>query len=135
MERQSLEDGAVSPIDLRHDGRGAYLSTICLLLCATLLAGVSDFRPAPTRSAQTPTVALHVPELDAGFNYLYESKPEEAHKQFEAREKSHPQDPLGYASEAAAFLFEECYRQGILTSEFFLNDKRFFWQNPPQTGP
>ncbi len=27
--------------------------------------------------------------------------------------------------EAASYLFEECYRQDILTSEFFLDDKRF----------
>jgi hypothetical protein len=33
-------------------------------------------------------------------------------------------DPLGSASEAATYLFEECYRQGVLTSEFFLDDKR-----------
>jgi hypothetical protein len=31
-----------------------------------------------------------------------------------------------HAAEAASYLFEECYRQGILTSEFFLDDDRFF---------
>jgi len=45
--------------------------------------------------------------------------------EFEAWQKSHPRDPLGSVSEAAAYLFEECYRQGVLTSEFFLDDKRF----------
>jgi len=38
---------------------------------------------------------------------------------------SHSEDPLGDASEAASYLFEECYRQGVPTSEFFLDDKRF----------
>jgi tetratricopeptide (TPR) repeat protein len=135
LERPNSGEGSVSPIDSRHDGRGAYLSTICLLLCGTLLAGVLGGRPAPAHPGQTPTVALRVPELDAGFNFLYELKPEEAHKQFESWEKSHPQDPLGYASEAAAFLFEECYRQGVLTSEFFLNDKRFFGKIPLKPDP
>ncbi|HUG42705.1 MAG TPA: hypothetical protein VMN76_00570, partial [Acidobacteriota bacterium] len=37
----------------------------------------------------------------------------------------HPKDPLADASEAASYLFEECYEQGVLTSEFFLDDKRF----------
>ena len=135
MKRPNSEKGSVSPIDSRHDGRGAYLSTICLLLCGTLLATVLDVRAAAATSRQTPIEALQVPELDAGFHLLYELKPEEAHKQFEAWEKSHPQDPLGYASEAAAFLFEECYRQGVLTSEFFLNDKRFFGKIPLKPDP
>jgi hypothetical protein len=49
-----------------------------------------------------------VPELDAGFHLLYELKLEEARAQFEAWQKSHPADPLGSASEAAAYPFEEC---------------------------
>jgi len=66
-----------------------------------------------------------VPELEAGFHLLYELKPAEAHVQFEAWQKSHAEGPLGSASEAAVYLFEECYRQGVLTSEFFLDNKRF----------
>ena len=65
------------------------------------------------------------PELDAGFRLLYELKPEEARAEFAAWQASHPQDPLGVAAQAASYLFEECYRQGVLTSEYFLNDKRF----------
>jgi hypothetical protein len=79
--------------------------------------------PADGRPAQI--AVLHVPKLDAGFHLLYELKPAEARAQFEAWQKSHPGDPLGSASEAAAYLFEECYRQGVLTSEFFLDNKRF----------
>jgi len=80
-------------------------------------------------------VALHVPELDAGFHLLYELKPEEARKQFDAWQKSHPEDPLGSASMAASYLFEECYRQGILTSEFFLDNKRFLGKIPLNPDP
>ena len=76
-------------------------------------------------AGQVPTEAFHVPELDAGFHLLYQLKPAEAHAQFQAWQKAHPDDPLGSASEAAAYLFEECYRQGVLTSEFFLDNKRF----------
>jgi len=86
-------------------------------------------------SGQTPTVALHVPELDAGFHLLYELKPEEARKQFDAWQRSHPEDPLGSASMAASYLFEECYRQGILTSEFFLDNKRFLGKIPLNPDP
>ena len=38
--------------------------------------------------------------------------------------KRHPAEPLGPALAAAADLFEEFYRQGVLTSEFFLDDNR-----------
>jgi hypothetical protein len=46
-----------------------------------------------------------VPELDAGFHLLYELKLAGARAQFAAWQKSHPEDPLGSASEAAAYLF------------------------------
>jgi len=105
-------------------------SLVCSLLSSALVTGVLAVRAALAASGQTPIEALHVPELDAGFHFLYELKPEEAHEQFEAWQKLHPQDPLGSASQAAAFLFEECYRQGVLTSEFFLDDKRFLGKIP-----
>jgi hypothetical protein len=79
---------------------------------------------------QTQTDVLRVPELETGFHLLYELKPVEARKQFAARQKSHPEDPLGSAAEAASYLFEECYRQDILTSEFFLDDDRFIGKIP-----
>jgi hypothetical protein len=101
-----------------------------------MMAAALDVRATPVASGQVPIVeALHVPELDAGFHLLYELKPEEAREKFEALQKSHPEDPLGSAAEAAAYLFEECYRQGVLTSEFFLNDKRFLGKIPLKPAP
>ena len=99
------------------------------------MAGILDGRAALAALGQTPTVALHVPELDAGFHLLYELKFEEARTHFEAWQKSHPEDPLGSASEAAAYLFEECYRQGVLTSNFFLDNKRFLGKIPLKPDP
>lgn len=110
-------------------------SVLLSLLCIVLAAGVLGVRPTLAASGQTPTGALHVPELDAGFRLLYELKLEEALTQFEKWQKSHPQDPLGSASEAASYLFEECYRQGVLTSEFFLDDKRFLGKVPLKPDP
>lgn len=66
-----------------------------------------------------------MPELEAGFHLLYQLKFHEARSQFEPWRQSHPDDSLESASVAASYLFEECYRQGILTSAFFLDDKRF----------
>jgi hypothetical protein len=100
-------------------------SLICWLLCGGLVAPPLAVAATPADGRQAQIEVLHEPELDAGFRLLYELKPEEARAQFEAWQKSHPEDPLGSASEAADYLFEECYRQGILTSEFFLDNKRF----------
>ena len=135
MRRPNSTAGNLSLIDSNHGGRRAYLSVICLVLCSALMAGVPAVRADQAATGQAPIEALHVPELDAGFHLLYELKPEEARNQFEAWQKSHPEDPLGSASEAAAYLFEECYRQGVLTSEFFLNDKRFLGKIPLKPDP
>src|ERR1017187_4456914 len=135
MGRPNTEEGNLSLIDSNHDGRGAYLSLICLLLCSALVAVLLDVRAGLAASGQTPIESLHVPELDAGFHLLYELKPEEARNQFEAWQKSHPEDPLGSASEAAAYLFEECYREGVLTSEFFLDNNRFVGKIPLKPDP
>jgi hypothetical protein len=117
---------------MRHDFSGRGLrprisrkrATVCWF-CAVLVAAVLAVPAIPAGGRQTQIAVLHVPELEAGFHLLYELKPEQARAQFAAWQKSHPADPLGSASQAAAYLFEEFYRQGVLTSEFFLDDKRF----------
>ena len=98
---------------------------LCALSCGALMAEVQPVRAALAAAVQTPTEPLHVPELEAGFHLLYALKPKEARSHFEAWRRVHLEDPLGSAAEAACYLFEECYRQGVLTSEFFLDDKRF----------
>ncbi len=108
---------------------------VCSLLCGALMAGILDAQTMRVAPGQAPAEALHVPELGAGFHLLYELKPEEARNQFAAWQKAHPEDPLGSASEAASYLFEECYRQGVLTSEFFLDDERFLGKIPLKPDP
>jgi hypothetical protein len=88
---------------------------ICWLLCSAILVCTIDCSAAFAASVQNPSEVLRVPELEAGFRLLYELKLEQAYVQFRAWQKSHPQDPLGSAAEAAAFLFEESYRQGVNT--------------------
>lgn len=107
---------------------------VIFLLCSALFAVMLS--PSPVfASDKVPTDILHVPEIEAGFHLLYQLKPVEARAQFEAWQKFHPEDPLGSASEAASYLFEECYRQGILTSAFFLDNNRFLRKNPLKPDP
>ncbi len=110
-------------------------SVIGLVLGTALAAVVIGVPVARVAAGQASTKGLHIPELDTGFRLLYELKFSEARAQFEAWQKSHPQDPLGYASEAASYLFEECYRQGVLTSDFFLDNKRFLGEIPLKPDP
>jgi TolA-binding protein len=112
-----------------------FRSLIGLVLCAALTVVVPNVRGAQADTELAPTGMLHFPELDAGFHLLYELKFVEARAQFKMWQKSHPEGSLGYASEAASYLFEECYRQGVLTSEFFLDDKRFLGKTTLKPDP
>lgn len=63
--------------------------------------------------------------LDAGYRQMYNLQFEQAHNTFARWERDHPADPLGPASNAAAYLFAEFDRLGVLESEFFTDDKGF----------
>jgi hypothetical protein len=66
-----------------------------------------------------------IPELTSGFEFLYTQKFPEAREKFSDWESQHAQEPFGEVAVAASYLFEEFYRQGVLTSDFFLNEKKF----------
>ena len=69
-------------------------------------------------------MASQAPDTDEGFRLLYELQFKQARTRFLAWQQTHPEDELGYAWLAASYLFEELYEQGVLTSEFFLDDER-----------
>ena len=106
--------------------------TSCVLFLHIVVVALG-VRMAPAELRQT--VVMNGSELDAGYHLLYELKFEEARAQFAIWQASHPQDPLASASDAAAYLFQECYRQGVLTSEFFLDDKRFLGKIATKPDP
>lgn len=78
----------------------------------------------PSTTAQPAWVAEPATPVEAGFHLLYQLKFQQAREQFSAWERQYPDDPMGYCAEAASYLFEEFNSQGVLTSEFFLDDKR-----------
>jgi hypothetical protein len=65
------------------------------------------------------------PELARGFHELYAQHFSEARSIFANWESAHQEDPFGQVAVAASYLFEELYRQSVLTSDFFLDQKRF----------
>jgi hypothetical protein len=66
-----------------------------------------------------------VPELADGFHHLYAQQFAEARQIFDKWGSAHPDQPFGQVAMAASYLFEEMYRQNVLSSDFFLDEKRF----------
>lgn len=81
-------------------------------------------RKANNGGAKITASVMNDPEALAGFELLYELKFDEARQRFMKWEQERPGEPSGPAMEAASDLFEEFYRKGVLTSDFFLDDKR-----------
>lgn len=63
--------------------------------------------------------------LYRGWLKMYDLKFDEAHQVFNPWKQSHPQDSLGPASDAAAYLFSELARLGTLEAELFTDNSRF----------
>jgi hypothetical protein len=63
--------------------------------------------------------------IDRGYREMYNLNFDEAHKTFAGWEREHPADPIGPASNAAAYLFAEFDRLNILHSEFFVVNSMF----------
>jgi len=61
--------------------------------------------------------------LDQGYRQMYNLQFAEAHQTFHQWQGLHPDDPMGPASDAAAYLFSEFDRLHILQSEFFVHDQ------------
>jgi hypothetical protein len=62
--------------------------------------------------------------LDQGYGAMYNLNFDAAHRSFADWARAHPDDPMGPASDAAAFLFFEFDRMNILRSEFLTDDKQ-----------
>lgn len=91
-------------------------------LVGFLTALIVSALPAPLARAQSATAPSSV--LSAGFAQLYNLHFTAARETFQAYEQQQPGDPMGPAAEAASYLFEEFNRQGVLTSKFFMDDRK-----------
>ncbi len=94
-------------------------SALCVLLFAAGACPASSHQNGDSPAFQT------VPELASGFHLLYAQDFPGAREKFDNWESQHPDEPFGEVAVAASYLFEELFRQGVLSSDFFLNEKRF----------
>jgi tetratricopeptide (TPR) repeat protein len=90
----------------------------------TSLAALALFGQRASADSAGPAFSS-VPELERGYHLLYEQKFPEARSLFEKWSEEHPDEPFGQVSLAASYLFEEFFLQRVLTSDYFLDDKRF----------
>jgi hypothetical protein len=88
-----------------------------LLLAGLLLGGLGA-----AMAAELPDGLI---SLDSGFHFLYDLDFDHAHEAFAAWQRQYPENPLGPACEAAALLFAEFNRLGVLESQFYQDDKAF----------
>src|SRR5450759_2568698 len=95
-----------------------------LISISALGFGARPTQSSPTDATIGPILLSDQPEIDAGFRLMYELKFSEARKTFTNWQNRHPGEALGHAAEAASYLFQEYDRQGVLTSDFFLDDRR-----------
>ena len=85
------------------------------VVCSFLGAGASLHAAVPF--SQSP--------LDRGYVDLYNLEFQDAHGEFDNWIHMHPDDPLGTASDAAAYLFGEFNRLSIIDVQLFADQSRF----------
>jgi hypothetical protein len=79
------------------------------------------------------TAATDLLSLETGFRQMYNLDFAAAHKTFETWQEQHPDDPLGAASNGAAYLFAEFERLHILDFNLFTEKRRL--QEPEALPP
>jgi hypothetical protein len=97
--------------------------------------GSRKYRTAPSRNYLALAAILlfalpaahAAPEtgLDLGYRDMYNLDFASAHTHFAAWLQEHPEDPLGAASDAAAYLFSEFDRLSIIDVQLFADQSRF----------
>uniref|UniRef100_A0A7V4XTK2 Lipoprotein n=1 Tax=Acidobacterium capsulatum TaxID=33075 RepID=A0A7V4XTK2_9BACT len=82
------------------------------------------------------TLAAHAdPVLEHGYGQMYNVNFAGAHQTFDAYIQAHPDDPMGPVSDAAAYLFAELDRLGILDLRLFADNSRFSHRKRPTPNP
>jgi len=100
----------ISP--LRHR---TVFSRLAALVCSVAILTVAQPAAYAENAADT---------LETGFHQMYSLDFPAAHKTFDDWQQRYPDDPLGPASSAAAYLFSELDRLRVLELELFTENKK-----------
>jgi hypothetical protein len=105
----------------------AFLLAAGLAAATAIVPGMAMAQSQAAEKSSTPVMEADPSAklLESGYHHLYELNFDAGRKDFLAYQKMRPEDPLGKASEAASYLFEQFNTKGVLTSEFFLSDDKF----------
>lgn len=107
-------------------------SKIARLLAAyslTILTLISVLLTPWPALADCTTGFEEASRLDTGFELLYDRDFNAAGAQFSSWEARYPDDPMGPAAAASAYLFQEFDRLGVLQTELFRDDQTFRRRN------
>jgi hypothetical protein len=97
-----------------------------------ILPGLLLLLTLPAFAVNTPLTGT---PLNDGYHALYNLDFTAAHAHFQQWMTTHPDDCLGSASDAAAFIFTEFDRLGVLDIELFADDGRFTSRTRPAVDP
>jgi hypothetical protein len=87
--------------------------------------GVSLVLMASISATVASDSSLKSDEIYSAWMRMYDLQFDQAHRELERWQEAHPEDSLGPASDAAAYLFSELTRLGSLEAELFVDDNRF----------
>lgn len=96
--------------------------TLCVLFCALAMQQPRAERLHDQKPALAPVAPL---SLQDGFNRMYNLDFVGAHQIFSQWQQLYPEDPMGPDCQAAAYLFSEFARLGVLETQLFTDDKLF----------
>jgi hypothetical protein len=85
---------------------------------------------SPISAALSPALPLEL-----GYRHMYNLEFSDAHTTFQAYQRAHPDDPLGPTSDAAAYVFDEFNRLGVLQTQLFVDDEKFKGRQKPAPDP
>ena len=109
------------------------LAACCLLIASPVMMLAQKPSTAPTTVPAYS--ALGNTALDHGFYDMYNLDFDQAHQQFAAWMSAHPEDPMGPVCDAAAYLFTEFHRLGVLDVALFADDNNFVNRNKNSADP
>lgn len=93
-------------------------------ICSFFLLFAVTATLSGSAAAAEPNGLFH-PQLDTGYRQMYNLDFTAAHQTFQAYQLQHPDDPMGHASNAAAYLFSEFNRLHVLEADLFTDDHVF----------